>query len=298
LKDIKEDNYFCYIPISNIIVEKIYEFGAIRIIPYKFIEQELSSDGFDDEMIKFCLEKTEERNHFNAYIKISLSGADPQFIKENAIISVNELINILQAFKYKIFTYQGVALRSQSYITFNASKKSLSVDKKALDHNLFNKPIIFKEFSSRFPIEKVLEPNKYEKKFYNIKQALLWLGISEGVHEYYLKLLYRVIALESLFINGEQSGAKFIIAEKCAFLLETEYEKRLELFNFILDIYKLRNNIAHGSFDSTIQIFTIEKLFDIIFKSILMITFNDNIKSIEQLSQINLELKFGKKLEQ
>lgn len=64
------------------------------------------------------------------------------------------------------------------------------------------------------------------------------------------KILEYSIALESLYLgdtNEPKTELSYRIAIRAARILETDFEKRYEVFNIVKDLYNFRSKIAHGS---------------------------------------------------
>lgn len=97
------------------------------------------------------------------------------------------------------------------------------------------------------------------------------LNRSYGKSMYDEKIVDFMIAFEALFVREKSINAGQIIGTGCSFLLGKTDEERKEMYDFLKEAYRLRNDIVHGS---TIDYSEIDqtafRLKEILRKSILM----------------------------
>ena len=112
---------------------------------------------------------------------------------------------------------------------------------------------------SRISLDK--KPNRLKQK---ILQAIQVYGLSRLSYKAEIRFLFLVSSFESLLLtenDRDYLGKK--ISEKTAFLLEDEYEKRLELYKLMKGFYGKRSSLVHrGKIEiSDSEVRTIENLF-------------------------------------
>jgi ribosomal protein L30/L7E len=87
--------------------------------------------------------------------------------------------------------------------------------------------------------------SKYEK---SINMAFWWLGKQADEDSKEIRLLYSIFALEKLLSKSTSfSSIAAAVAEKCAFLLGSNYAERIDIFEKAKALYNVRSMLAHGS---------------------------------------------------
>jgi hypothetical protein len=106
-----------------------------------------------------------------------------------------------------------------------------------------------REYLETIGFNKLVKYETKNSKYENaINMAFWWLGkqLDEASNE--IKLLYSVFALERLLSNSTSfSSITAAVSEKCAFLLGTTKEQRIEIFERAKSLYDIRSKLAHGS---------------------------------------------------
>jgi len=204
------------------------------------------------------------------------------------------VLNIVRGFNNVLFTYEEPSMKAQSIITFCQKTDHFSLNQFALDADLKAKSLQFDDFAEKTALSQIVNPDLEKKKFLNIKRCLVWLGKSNLNADEQQKLLYYISALESLLLSDEEnSGSKHIIAERCAFLLGRSPEQRKMINQLIIDSYNIRSNIAHGSYNEFIEVFLLEKIKDLVFRSAIQLIVDERILSIKDLIRYVQDCKFS-----
>lgn len=294
LKTLRENQWICIIPIHNIILKNTHNFGTISILPTNESLNEFKNLGISTDKVDLFLEKVSLFQNRSALLFVRLHAVDEDFAKKSSFTLVEEFLSILRAFNNVLFTYEAPSMRAQSIITYCQKSEKLSLSQFAVDDDIKAKPLNFEEFVQKTSFNQIIDPDREKKKFLNIKRCLVWLGKSTIVPDEQQKLLYYIIALESLLLSDdENSGSKHIIAERCAFLLGGSFEQRKSINQLIIDSYNIRSNIAHGSYNEFIQIFLLEKIKDLVIRSAIQLIVDDRIKSIKDLVSYVQDCKFS-----
>lgn len=293
-KTLRENQWICIIPIHNINIEKIHNFGIISLIPLIDAANEFQRLGISKDKYDFCNNKIKLYQNRSALMLIRLNGVDEEFAKKNAFILCEEFLNIVRGFNNVLFTYEEPSMKAQSIITFCQKTDHFSLNQFALDADLQAKSLQFDDFAEKTALSQIVNPDLEKKKFLNIKRCLVWLGKSNLNADEQQILLYYISALESLLLSDEEnSGSKHIIAERCAFLLGRSPEQRKTINQLIIDSYNIRSNIAHGSYNEFIEVFLLEKIKDLVFRSAIQLITDDRIMSIKDLIRYVQDCKFS-----
>lgn len=107
----------------------------------------------------------------------------------------------------------------------------------------------FREFLSSIGFDELVRYSASNSKYENsINMAFWWLGKQADEDSKEIKLLYSVLALEKLLSNPTSfSSISAAVAEKCAFLLASNYDERFKIFKKAKELYKVRSGLTHGS---------------------------------------------------
>lgn len=96
------------------------------------------------------------------------------------------------------------------------------------------------EHKNRSKIASASSLNKVSIANYFVQSAIV-------AHDLGLKAVGYCSALETLFANGENTELAHKLSERVAKFLETELEKRKEVYRSVKKIYEIRSKVVHGA---------------------------------------------------
>lgn len=293
IKNIQTKKCDCIIPIFNIVVRERQKFGDIKITPEEQLKQELNEYAIPKEEHSRLIEKLKLENKSSALFFLNIDGADIDYAKNYSLTKLEEFLNFLRAFNFKVYSYNGLPMRSQSVLVSCEDKKAITLKQWILDRECLTAPLDFDDFAERLPLDELFKEKPSKSKFLNIRRALVWLGNSTNYQERTQKFLLIVIALESLLLaEKDPTGSKIIIADRCAFLMKDDPAGREDTYNFVIDAYNKRNNIAHGNYTEEIYESTLEKLDRLVLDLAVGLIFDDRFDSIKDIAEYVREKKF------
>lgn len=130
-----------------------------------------------------------------------------------------------------------------------------------------------------------------------IKTVLSWTGLYTQYHPLNNRLLYIIFALEVLFTNenNNYSSITAAVGEKCSYLLGKDEKHRIDIFNFVKDLYTNRSKIVHGSSVIVGNDIILEEAYQLLFASLNMlikIIKKNKLNSKKDISEYFIKRKF------
>lgn len=310
-------DYTYFIPISGIFVEEKIIFNFISIYPFDDFKQEImdyfkgNEDKFGkDDFINFLSDELDELNGY-CFVKLTVNGTY-EISKDIALNKTNELLSIFSLYKphnRNGFGIMGDVLPVDSYNILYffhdcKLKNSMSV---SVRNRLFNLTKALQHMKNNYLeyLVDLINKNEFdyvENKLFNsigwyyksvksefiFKPDITEVTMNSGsFYEHYnyfnlgIKLISLVSSLESLLIFNNQTSLdtrkkRFndVVNYKCA--------EFFDYSDYLDELYKLRNDIAHNNKKFNLLRFNIEKntnLINMFIIKFIEIKFNlDNCK--------------------
>jgi hypothetical protein len=105
-----------------------------------------------------------------------------------------------------------------------------------------------------------------------------------------------IIALECLLLENE-ANKKYLLAERCAFLLGNRFEDKIRINELIVDVYGLRNVITHEGKRPNIRKKVSKDIFTLIRKLNIKFLLSNEFKSMKDVHEFVKQVKYGPKIE-
>ena len=256
------------------------------------------------EILEEHVEKN-ERDKEPCIAEVRILSAEEVNAREKAFYELDHFINILRCFngRNKIWIEGEASPVLRSYFRYNEKTKNeafgferLDAKKGMIEPFDLDKLYEFKpQLMNR--IESVLKIENRTPMESKIINSLTWLGESVKEKDDVHKLLKMIIALECLLLENE-ANKKYLLAERCAFLLSNKFEDRIKIKKLIVDVYGLRNYIIHEGKRSNIRKKVSKGLFTLIRELNVKFLLSDEFKSMKDVREFVEQVKYGPKIEQ
>lgn len=300
-----KDNYTIFTRVFNFKCSKIYDFGNVKLYPNKAVFMEELGDKcpLDNGLIDF-LEKYLEKNASDkkfCIAEVYVSSAEETNAKEIAFYDLDHFLNILRVFdRRNPIWIEGENIRMyRFYFSCNRDKEKFSGKFESLDAkiNRFDLDKLYKINPQLMnKIESVLKNENRTSIESKIVNSLTWLGESVKEKDDVHRLLKMIIALECLLLEKE-ANKKYLLAERCAFLLSNRFEDRIKIKKRIEDVYELRNDIVHEGKRLNIRKKVSKDLFTLISEVNIKFLMSDEFKSMKDVQEFVEWCKYGPEIE-
>lgn len=225
--------------------------------------------------------------------------------REKAFYDLDHFINILRGLneRNKIWIEGEASPVLRSYFRYYEKTKKLYFGFERLDAKKgmiepfdLDKLYRFKtQLMNR--IERVLKKGNKTPMESKIINSLTWLGESVKEKDDVHKLLKMIIGLECLLLENE-ANKKYLLAERCAFLLGNRFEDRIKIKELIVEVYRLRNYIIHEGKRPNIRKKVLKGLFTLIRELNVKFLLSDEFKSMKDVREFVEQVKYGPKIEE
>lgn len=127
--------------------------------------------------------------------------------------------------------------------------------------------------------------------------AFEWLGKQYDEENDENKMIYSIFALECLLNSNTEnfSSITAAVAEKCAYLLGTNKEERVSIFNDAKSFYRIRSALVHSSNKEGVNKELVDKSYGmaigVLFKVVDLIL-NNHLDSLKKIDDYIMDLKF------
>ncbi len=299
-----KDNYIIFTRVFNLKCSKICDFGNVKLYPNKTVFMEELGDKCPSDKVIDFLEKYLEKNASDKEFCISeayVSSAEEINAKERAFCGLDHFLNILRVFDRRnpIWIEGGNIRMHRFYFSYNRNKEELSGKFESIDAkiNPFDLDKLYR-LNPRLmnKIESVLKKENRTSIESKIVNSLTWLGESVKEKDDVHKLLKMIIALECLLLEKE-ANKKYLLAERCAFLLSNRFEDRIKIKELIEDVYELRNDIVHEGKRLNIRKKVSKDLFTLIRELNIKFLMSDEFKSMNDVQEFVEGCKYGPETE-
>ena len=254
LKNIQEEGIVFFIRVFNLKCSKTYDFGHVKLYPNKtvFVREVSRNYSLGKNQKEGLYKQFEEGERIHSIAEVHISSAEEINAKEKAIYDLDHFLNMLRGFNTgNQIWIEGEAIPIlRFYFSYNKSKKILHqrferLDVKREKIDPFDLDQLYK-FNPQLmnKIESVLKKENRTPLENRIVNSLTWLGESVKEEDNIHKLLKMIISLENLLLEKE-ANKKYLLAERCAFLLSEKFADRMEIKELIEKAYNLRNSIVH-----------------------------------------------------
>jgi len=309
-KDIKE--WIIVVPIVNLNLEKSIKIGDIKFFNFKEQRENIKKHYFrildrtkSPEAVKRTL-KEEYEKMFNFLDSLSCAkliikaefykSLEIGYSKVEQALDVFRIYVPINVFSQRSFTgVLGDIVSTNSLILFyNNSECSSEHQAKGFlfpleVDNSFIKIMEDNGLSKINFILTKIKPNKFEM---SLITALHWFGKAIKNIEDKDRFVYFFVALESIFIKDRTEPINKNLAERTAFLLESEPSRRIQLSKIIIDLYDLRSEIVHhGLIDVSPK--DMKQLFLITQQVILNLINNPIFENRDEFFERLEEIKYG-----
>lgn len=303
-----KDNYIIFTRVFNLKCSNIYDFGNVRLYPNKTVFMEELGDKCPSA-VKDFLEKYFEKNDFEksasgkefCIAEVYLSSAEEINAKERAFYDLDHFLNILRVCDGRNPIWiEGENIRMHRfYFSYNRNKEKLSGKFESLDAKI--NPFDLDKLYRLYPqpmnrIESVLKKENRTSMESRIVNSLTWLGESVKEKDDAHKLLKMIIALECLLLEKE-ANKKYLLAERCAFLLSNRFEDIIKIKELIEDVYELRNDVVHEGKRLNIRKKVLKDLFMRIRKLNIKFLMSNEFKSMKDVQEFVERCKYGSEKE-
>jgi hypothetical protein len=301
-KNLELFTFSSYVKIGNFKVAHVHDFHAFKFFPNnkenweKIIGTETT--GRNQDILNHYLE---DPIVFQSILELQIQALDQQKATKITMQNINDVLNIFKVLGAIGIVHEGeVQLRSHDVFLINKktgdSYRHSGLDDigklgPIFDFDFFaqNNPQIISKLQLCFNSENA---TPLERKMIN---SLIWLG--ESLNEDHLshKLLKMIISLESLLLDSNDRGTKsYLLEERAAFLLATNFEIRCSIANTIKEAYAVRNFIVHSGDKHPIPLILIKRLFFFAYQLNMLFLKSDKFQNFEDVRQEVKNLKFQK----
>lgn len=257
----------------------------------------------DNGLIDF-LEKYFEKNAREkefCIAEVYASSAEEINAKEKAFYDLDYFLNILRVLgRRNPIWIEGENIPIyRFYFSYNRNKKELSGKSERVDAKI--NPIDLDKLYRLNPqlmnrIESVLKKKSRTSIESKIVNSLTWLGESVKEKDDVHKLLKMIIALECLLLEKE-ANKKYLLADRCAFLLSNTFENRIKIKELVEDVYELRNDVVHEGKRLNIRKKVLKGLFMLISELNIKFLLSDEFKSMKAVQKFVERCKYGSEIE-
>lgn len=299
LKEIQREavEFVIFFNVKNLRCSNVYDFGKVKLYPNQTTAKEDIEKNLDQDSVNIFSESPE--NVFQG--ADSIAGVHIKTFEgfkavELAYTNLEQLLGIFRGFSGSKIWIGGespaiylvtAGFNKNTGDFFWLRQASDSVASWECDLDLLHKNKTFEV------VEKLLREQERTKLENKIIDSLVWLGESVRESDNIHKLLKLIISLEVLLIE-EEYNKKSLLGERCAFLLEKEYKKRLEIINFVEEMYRIRNKTVHEGKRPYIQQERIRYLSEIIMKVVSrLLLLSDEFESFKEVKEYVEWLKFS-----
>jgi hypothetical protein len=308
LSKIEKEDFIYFLRVFNLKCSKTYDFGTVRLYPNKTVFMKAVGEKYhlnkkEIEILDKYIEKKEsDKEHCIA--EVHILSAEEVNAREKAFYDLDHFINILRCLneRNKIWIEGEASPVHRSYFRYYEKTKNLCFGFERLDEkNGMIEPFDLDKLYGFNPqlmnrLESVLKRENRTSMESKIINSLTWLGESVKEKDDVHKLLKMIIALECLLLENE-ANKKYLLAERCAFLLSNRFEDRIRTKELIVDVYGLRNATIHEGKRPNIRKNVSKGLFTLIRKLNVKFLLYDEFKSMKDVREFVEQVKYGPKIE-
>ena len=257
-------------------------------------------DSFENSHFIYCTGEDENLTIDNHMEKINKILVDIQLFVSSIWILKDNSVNFKQGYMqlydgdiYKCTSSNG---RAVHFLNAGCEIETINMSEEEIDEVI--------EYATSFKIEQNMESYKekiflaYNYELKRIEKFLYTLQMARNQNNVLLRLsVYSMLA--EILISTNKSSSTQQISTRIAILLESEYDKRMELMKFIKEMYSVRSSIFHGDkLNNTLinknnytDFLEHSKKFDYILRKLLLSILNNS----ELLLSINDNSEEGKR---
>lgn len=181
-------------------------------------------------------------NYKNQQFIVEYDYSEEQSTYHKKVYKLMDDLNLFFAIFFQGKTKVAYALR---YTLLNNKFESIGFSTNTKTQTYFSEEFIMEKEDS----ERIMELwNKYQCQYNNEKMQIAlrrYLFSTQGV-EQEDQIIDLMIAFEALLIKGNAGGIKVKIAGRCAKLVSQKYDQE-KVYDFLIEVYKLRSEIVHGA---------------------------------------------------
>ena len=259
-------NYEIVIPIEFLHIEKSFALGNVNFKPFsKTSIDELESravtqaqDSPRKDLVRKLLDQQNIRQFQGYAVATILLQAEPARAYEIAIEETNTALSMLRIFSSSTrepLSYYPAAVWGSSNISSGyliALKEgnlnqmfSTTLDRSPMSENLTNQAIDDLYSAGLSILDKLLglsKRNEFQEKLLNTLILYSRSAISKDIAD---KLVYILVALESIFLRNRSESIQQNLGERIAFLIGDSIEKRKRIIKVTRETYTLRSRFVH-----------------------------------------------------
>ena len=281
LKSVRKEDLVFFMRVINLKSSKTYDFGKVKIYP------NLDNHPQKDLLKEF---KRDVRGKYSI-AEVRISAAEKIKADEKAFCKLDQFLNILRVFWDAQIWIEGDAIPElRSSFCYNKTNGAFTEAYQHLDVDFWIRSFDLDELYELDPklmnkIENILKKENRTPLENKIHDSLIWLGESVKEKDDTHKLLKMVISLEVLLLEKRAKNKKYLLAERCAFLLDKIFDKRIKIKELIGDVYKLRNDIVHEGKRPNIRKGVLDDIFTVIRKLNIKILMSDEFESMKDVQK-------------
>lgn len=302
LKSVRKEDIVFFIRVFNLKCSKTYDFGYVKLYPNKtvFIREVSRNYPLEQNQRDALYQRFEEGERIHGIAEVHVSSAEEINAREKAFYDLDHFLNILRVFNEgNQIWIEGEAIPiHRSYFSYNENTRILYSSSERLDVERGMIVPFDLDQSYRFnpqlmnKIKSVLKKANRTSIESKIVNSLTWLGESVKEKDNAHKLLKMIIALESLLL-GKEANKKYLLAERCAFLLSEKFANRIKIKELIEKVYNLRNSIVHEGKRPNIRKEVSDDLFAIIRELNIKFLMADEFASIKDVHNFVEKCKYS-----
>ena len=259
-------DYEIVIPIEFLHIEKSFALGKVNFKPFtKTSIDELESravtqaqDSPRKDLVRKLLDKQNIRQFQGYAVATILLQAEPARAYEIAIEETNTALSMLRIFSSSTrepLSYYPAAVWGSSNISKGyliAFKEgnltqmiSKTLDRSPMSESLNNQAIDDLYLAELSILDKLLRLSKRNQFQEKLLEALILYSRSAILKDIADKLVYILVALESIFLRNSSEPIQQNLGERIAFLIEDSLEKRKRIIKVTRETYTLRSRFVH-----------------------------------------------------
>jgi hypothetical protein len=259
-------NYEIVIPINFLHIEKSFALGKVNFRPFskKSIDELLegavtqAQDSLQKDLVRKLFDQQNIRQFQGYAVATILLQAEPARAYEIAIEETNTALSMLRIFSSSTrepLSYYPAAVWGSSNISKGyliALKEgnvnqmgSQTLDRSPRSEYLNNQAIDDLYLAELSILDKLLglsKRNQFQEKLLDTLILYSRSAISKDLAD---KLVYILVALESIFLRNSSESIQQNLGERIAFLIGDSLEKRKRIIKVTRDTYTLRSRFVH-----------------------------------------------------
>ncbi len=258
------------IPVPFTLAEKEFCFGGMVFKPLTeqmiddWFEQANSNKKESIELQQFEIMKMKVKQEIQGYIAgIFVCTAEPLRAKELAYEKLSKNLSFLRLLSHANFHYKAICpaheygksfIINATYLSIKRTNFEMDYVMETLDKTiLWNIETKIIDYVLSGPFQKANElllietPNDFQDKLLN---AVIIYSKHTISHEIYDKILYILVAIETMLLKTDTEPIQQNIGQRLAYLIGSGLEERKCIIKTIKDIYSIRSKyIHHGIID-------------------------------------------------